>query len=195
MFRSMGFRVVISVAFTLLIAINGLAASQKPDNDQNKHLDIQSSAGDLHVGNDADAQKAGLPLYPGARPTHDKDNNNANLGLHTDAFGIKLVIAKYDSDDAPEKVIAYYRERLKKFGKVLECHTKEHGDAHADFNDDDSDNRPKELKCEGDNNGPVTELKVGTEKNQHAVSIEPNPGHGSKFTLVYVHTRGKQSDI
>jgi hypothetical protein len=197
MFRSTGFRLVIAAAFAFYTAAIALAASQQSENDQDKHLDIHSSAGDLHIGGDADAQKAGLPLYPGARLRHDKDNDNANVGLLTDAFGIKFVIAKYESDDDPDKIVDYYREHLKKYGKVLECHTKDHGDVHADFNDDDdnSGHRSKELKCEGDNSGPIIELKVGTERNQHVVSIEPQEGHGSKFTLVYVHTRGKQSDI
>jgi len=185
------------MALALFAAGDSIAAPQS-SGDQDKHLDIHSSAGDLHVGGDADAQKAGLPLYPGARLRHDKDNDNANVGLLTDAFGIKFVIAKYESGDAPGKIIDYYRERLKKFGKVLECHTRDHSDMHADFDDhddDDSDHRPKELKCEGENNGPITELKVGTERNQHVVSIEPKEGHGANFTLVYVHTRGKQTDI
>jgi hypothetical protein len=196
MSRLIGFPLIIAVAYAFSAAAISFAASQQSDNDQNKHLDIHSSAGDLHIGGDADAQKAGLPLYPGARLRHDKDNDNANVGLLTDAFGIKFVIAKYESDDAPDKIIGYYREHLKKYGKVLECHTKDHGDMHADFDDDDdnSNHGAKELKCEGDNSGPITELKVGTERNQHVVSIEPQQ-QGAKFTLVYVHTRGKQTDI
>ena len=133
-------------------------------------------------------------MYPGARPKQEKDNDPLNFGVLTESFGFKVVIAKYDSDDAPEKVVAYYRDKLKKnYGKVLECHTSEHGgDAHADVDDQHS----KQLKCEGDNTGPVTELKVGTENNQHVVAIEPNDGHsGSTFALVYVYTRGKQGDI
>jgi hypothetical protein len=144
-----------------------------------------------------DARKAGLPLYPGARLRHDEENDNAfNLGVLTDAFGIKLVVAKYDSDDAPGKVIDYYREHLKKYGKVLECHSREHGGhTGAELNDDDN-KHSKELKCEGDNTGPVTELKVGTEDNQRVVAVEPNEGKsGSTFALVYVHYRGKQGDI
>jgi hypothetical protein len=193
-------RVVLTFAVFVAAAISSFA-QQKSDGGQDKHLDVQSSVGDLHVGNDADASKTGLPMYPGARLRHDGDNDNANVGLFTEAFGIKLVIVKYESDDAPVKIIDYYRESLKKFGKVLECHTREHnGDAHADFDDDDKDDDPdhppKQLKCEGDNTGPITELKVGKENNQHVVAIEPNTGHsGAKFTLVYVHTHGKQGDI
>jgi hypothetical protein len=203
MFRSIVFRSILALVFGIAIAIaipSFAAQAQKPDSSQDQKLDVRSSVGDLHVGNDADARKAGLPLYPGARLRHDKDNSNAlNLGVLTEAFGVKLVVASYDSDDAPGKVIDYYRERLKKYGKVLECHTREHGgDTHAEVNDDEHSggDHDKQLKCEGDNTGPITELKVGTEDNQHVVSVEPKDGgSGSTFALVYVHTRGKQGDI
>ncbi len=188
-------RSILAVTFGVAMAISSFAAPQNTDSSQDKHFDIQSSAGDLHMGNDADARKAGLPLYPGARLRHDEDNDEAlNLGVLTDAFGIKLVVAKYDSEDAPAKVVDFYREHLKKYGKVLECHRSKHdGDAHADVNDDQ---HSKELKCEGDNAGPVTELKVGTADNQHVVAIEPHDGRGgSTFALVYVRTHGKQGDI
>ena len=88
------------------------------------------------------------------------------------------------------KVIDYYRDKLKKYGKVLECHSQKHG-GDVEVNDSDKDSKDsKELKCE-DNSGPVTELKVGTEDNQHVVAIEPrDASKGSTFALVYVHTRG-----
>src|SRR5271156_4241302 len=191
MFRPINFRAMLTAVFGIAVATSGLAArAQQTDSSQDKHLDIQSSVGDLHMGTDADAGKAGLPLYPGARLHREEDNDKGvNLGVLTEAFGMKLVVAKYDSDDAPGKVIDYYRDKLKKYGKVLECHTREHGGgASADINDDD---HSKELKCEGDNTGPVTELKVGTENNQHVVAVEPHEGgSGSTFALVYVHTRG-----
>jgi len=196
MFRPILFRSIFAATFSIAVAAPSFAAQpQQADGGQDKHLNIESSVGDVHLGNDADARKAGLPLYPGARLRRDEENSDAlNIGVLTQAFGLKLVVAKYDSDDAPGKVVDYYRERLKKYGKVIECHTKEHGgDAHADVNDDQ---HAKELKCEGDNTGPVTELKAGTEDNQHVVAIEPNQGRsGSTFALVYVHTHGKQGDI
>jgi len=186
-------RPLFAIALGIAIAVAIPVAQAQETEGHDEHLDIQSSVGDLHLGNDADARKTGLPLYPGARLSHDEDNSNAvNLGLLTDAFGVKLVVAKYESDDAPGKIIDYYREHLKKYGKVVECHTQKHAD-HADINDDKNS---KELKCEGDNTGPVTELKVGTPNHQHVVAIEPEEGRGgSTFTLVYVHAHGKQGDI
>jgi hypothetical protein len=185
---------------TTLTALGAAAQEQKQDNGESKHFDVQSSVGDLHVGNDADARKAGLPLYPGARLRHDeKDNESANLSLFTDAFGVKLVVAKYETDDAPAKVIDFYRDKLKKYGKVLECHAHGHAGSYADFDDDDKDDKdqkPKPLQCEGDNSGPVTELKAGTQNNQHVVAVEPKEGHGgATFAIVYVHARGKEGEI
>jgi hypothetical protein len=192
------FRPIFAIVSSILIAIPGFAAPpQKPDGGQDKNLDVRSSVGDLHVGSDADARKIGLPLYPGARlRSDDESQNKANLSLFTEAFGFKLVVASYESDDAPAKVIDFYRDKLKKYGKVLECRSKKHG-GDIDVHDDDRDSKgSKELRCEGDNTGPVTELKVGTEDDQRVVAIEPNDHHsGSTFALVYVHTRGKQGDI
>ena len=185
------------LSFTVLAALllwpASRAAAQHPNSDdEDKNLDIQ-----LHVGKDADAQKVGLPLYPGARLKHDEENQNrANFALLTGAFGMKLVVANYDSGDAPSKVIAYYREQLKRYGRVLECRTKESGgDVHANLHSQESKDS-KQLKCDGDNAGNIVELKAGTEDNQHVVSVEPSKtGKGSTFALVYVYTRGKQGDI
>jgi len=163
---------------------------------KNKNVDITSPLGDLHLGADADARKAGLPLYPGARLKSDDENKSqANLSVLTEAFGMKLVVVHYDSDDAPAKIVDFYRDKLKKYGKVLECHSQKHG-GDVDVRDDDKDDKDsKELKCE-ENSGPVTELKVGTQNNQHVVAIEPrDAGKGSTFALVYVHTQGKRGDI
>jgi hypothetical protein len=191
--------IVNAIAVALLFSASLLA---QDSDSKDKNFDVRSSVGDLHIGADADARKAGLPLYPGAVPAKSKDkdgdSDKVNLGLLTEAFGIKLIVAKYDSDDAPDKVIDFYRDKLKKYGKVLECHTKEHGgDVHNDSDDSkDSDAKNKPLKCEGDNSGPVTELKVGTEDNEHIVSVELREGgKGASFAIVYVYTRGKRGDI
>jgi hypothetical protein len=191
------FRVAPALAVALLLLITGASAQSANNESQDNGFDVKSSVGDMHLGNDGDIRETGLPAYPGARLKKDeKDGNNANLALLTSAFAFKLIVVKYDSDDAPSKVIAYYRGKLKKYGNVLECRTSEHGgdvSAHADGGDSD---KSKELKCEGDNTGDVVELKVGTEDNEHIVAIEPaESGAGSRFAVVYLRTRGKQADI
>ena len=66
--------------------------------------------------------------------------NTANMQSLTAAFGMKLVVSTSIQMIAPGKVIAYYRDKLKKYGKVIECHTSEHGgDVHVNAGKDDSD--------------------------------------------------------
>ena len=158
-----------------------------------KGVDVRSSVGDLHVGDDADAKKVGVPLYPGARPkVDDKNDSQANLSILTEAFGMKLVVANYVSDDTPSKIVDFYRDKLKRYGKVLECHSSTH--INMDFKTDKSDKSDSDdLTCE-EHDGNNIELKVGSKENQHIVSVEPN-GKGSSFALVYVRTHSKEADI
>ena len=196
-------RMILAGALVIALGLPFAAGAQNTDssNDKDKPFDIRSSVGDLHIGGDADAKKIGLPLYPGARLKNNEDNNSdkVNMGVSTEAFGFQLVVANYVSEDAPGKVVDFYRDKLKKYGKVLECHSHKHGgdlETHADKDSDESKNKEsKQLKCD-DTGGPVTELKVGTEDNQHVVAVEPrHDSKGSTFALVYVRTHGKQGEI
>jgi len=182
--------------FVATVCLSPSSVAQN-NRDEDKGFDLQSSAGNVHVGKDADSRDVGLPVYPGARVRkHEENRNTANLSLLTSEFGIKLIVLNFDSDDSPNKIIAFYRDKLKKYGKVLECHDKEHDGTSADVDDEDNP-KSKQVKCEGEQGGDTTELKVGTEDNEHVVSVSPaeNGGKGSTFALVYVHTRGKQADI
>jgi hypothetical protein len=78
---------------------------------------------------------------------------------------------------------------------VLECHTsKIH--ASADIDPDENSGDSKKLKCDGDDNGKVIELKVGSRQNQRIVSIRPaDSGTGSDFGLVYVQMHGGKETI
>lgn len=165
-------------------------AAKAQDDKKEKNLDVRSPVGDLHVGRDADAQKAGLPLYPGARSQNAENDDPLNLALSTDSFGMKLIVAKYETPDAPEKVLNFYRDKMKKYGKVLECHNT--NDASGDHNADDKKEGSQPVQCEGDNSGPVRELKVGTEDNQRIVALEdPKDTKNTKFVVVYLRKHAK----
>ena len=66
------------------------------------------------------------PVYPGAHMKEKSDNgdDNANLGISTGLFGFKVVVVHYQTDDAPDKVMSFYKNELKRYGSVLECHTR-----------------------------------------------------------------------
>lgn len=168
---------------------------KKNEDGEGKKVDIDTPIGGIHVDKNADAADVGLPVYPGARQKEDKndgDEKNANVNISAGQYGLRVVAIEYISDDAPDRVVAYYKDQLKKFGNVLECRTSHHGgDASAHYsNGKESD----QLTCEGDNKGKVVELKVGTKHNQHIVSVEPSEsGKGSDFGLVRVQIHGKDA--
>jgi hypothetical protein len=184
---------VLIIASAFVFAACSVNVKKGSDGGDDKNVDIKTPFTDIHVEKDADARDAGLPVYPGSRlkPKTGNDDSSANVNLSAFGFGLKVVVLKYQTDDPPAKLISYYQNELKKFGSVLQCHTSHAGDFGANAGHGrDSD----KLKCEGDNSGNVVELKTGTESNQHIVSVEPE-GKGSDFTLVYVHTHGKDDTI
>ncbi len=187
-------KLLIAIAFVLWLTFVACSVSVKDhDNNGNDKVDINTPVGSFHVNEQADVKDTGLAIYPGARQkpkAKDGDSHNANVNISSSFFGVKVVAIEYESDDPPEKVLAFYQDQLKKYGSVLECHThKQVGDMKVEA----GKNETAPVKCE-DNGGNVVELKVGTESNQHLVSVEPE-GKGSDFSLVYILTRGKEGTI
>ncbi len=161
------------------------------------HVDIKSPMGDLHVSEQADIRDAGLTLYPGAKPAPKDDSDDkksANVNLSIPGFSLKVVAAEFLSDDAPDKVIAYYSKELQKYGKPIQCHGAWSG-GHVESSPGKDYEGSRPVSCGKDGSGDSVELKVGTEANQHIVAIKPN-SQGSRFALVYVrmHT-GKDNTI
>jgi hypothetical protein len=171
--------------------------AKKDERGGDKKVDINTPVGGLHVSNDVDVRDIGLPIYPGARPVPKDDNNekSANVNISTSWFGLRVVAQEFESDDPTDKLISYYNGELNKYGKVLRCQTTWHGgDVHVNTGSDKKeDKNPHELTCDK-SDGDAVELKVGTEENQHLVAIEPK-GRGSKFALVYVRVRDKDTTI
>ena len=77
-------QLALAAAFAMLLSLPALnAQGQQPDNGtKDPNLDVHSSVGDLHMGKDADARSAGLPLYPGAHLRPDEPDSDAlNFGV------------------------------------------------------------------------------------------------------------------
>jgi hypothetical protein len=166
---------------------------QKEQNGEDKQVDIQTPVGGIHVSKGANPEDVGVAIYPGARlkqKDSDGDDKSANVNISGFGYGLKVVALEYESSDSPARVVDYYKDQLKKFGKVLVCHT-DHLDVDADIKD--QEHGTHELTCEG-RSGVTVELKVGTKENQHIVAVEPS-GKGSSFSLVYLRTHGKDADI
>lgn len=168
---------------------------KKEANGKDKQVDINTLAGGIHVSQQASSGDTGLTVYPGARlmqKDDDGSDKSANVNISAFGFGIKVVALQYESDDPPAKILSFYRDQLKKYGSILECHTSGHFNVDMNVNSDHSKSS-NDLACQ-DNHGINVELKVGRKDDQHIVAVEPQ-GKGSNFSLVYVRTHGKDADI
>jgi hypothetical protein len=201
-FRHSNCAFVLILALAVLIALPACKINvQKSDNGQDKKVDIETPLGGIHVNKDANARDTGLPVYPGAREKDtgkEGEEKSANVNISTGFFGVKVVAIEFLTDDPPEKVTSFYKDQLKKYGTILECHTtdrhQDSGDVDVNLGKDHNKKDSQKLTCEH-GSGTTIELKVGTKDNQHIVSVSPqDKGKGTDFALVFVQTHGGDKD-
>jgi hypothetical protein len=137
----------------------------------------------------------GLPAYPGAQLVKkDKDNGAADVNMSFGSFQLRVKAVSYRTGDSPEKVEAFYRAGLKRFGDVIAC---------RDNRAVGSPVRTLEgLTCDNNEQNNYTvddkpekgalELKAGSQKHQHIVEIEAQGG-GTKIGLVALDLPGDAS--
>jgi hypothetical protein len=181
------------VALCLLTACS-INVDKNGEKDGSKRVDIQSPMGDLHVSENADMRDTGLDVYPGAKPAPKDDNSNeksANVNLSFPGFQLKVVAGEFLSDDAPDKITAYYDKQLQKFGKPIQCRGEYSSGGRVNSNGKDDFQKP--VTCDSNNSSDGLELKVGTEGNQHIVAVKSS-GKGARFALVYIRMRTGKDD-
>lgn len=183
------------MSFMGLLALIGCSVhtSERRDaNGKSENVDIRTPFGSISVNeNSTDAKDTGLQLYPGSRPKNSRDNqHSANVDISSSMMGVKVVARQFKSDDPPDKVLAYYRKQMDKYGNVIQC-SGHFNDKGFTYHKRDFD---EPVSCDGsDSNKAEQTLKAGTESNQHVVAVKPS-GSGSEFALVYVRLwNGKQS--
>jgi hypothetical protein len=180
-------RVIVATAMILAVAgITGCSVESHKHGD-GSDVKIATPFGGMNVKtNETDVLSGiGLPAYPGATIVRKKDNDGAaDINMSFGSFQLRVKAAAYRSTDSPEKVLAFYKKALNRFGSVIQC---------------DSDKRPvgtpvrtdEGLTCsdgghEHDGNGDHDtryQLKAGSKKHQHIVDISSENG-GVRFGLV-----------
>ncbi len=142
------------------------------------NLEISTSKGDDRAANEASLKEIGLPAFPGAHVRKDSgDDSQATLGFMLGGKGIRLVVLKYETAEAPAKVLAYYRKSIARFGETLTCPG---GGTTASG-----------LSCkDSDVTAGTTELMAGSKEERRIVGVEEGPNGGARFELVYLKAKG-----
>jgi hypothetical protein len=92
---------------------------------------------------------------------------------------------KFETDDSPDKVLDFYRQKMKSMGEVSECH----GSFDLQVK---NKGQQQEIRCE--EKPDQTELMVGDANRHRAVKVKPH-GKGSHFDLLYVQSRGERETL
>jgi hypothetical protein len=186
-----------------LAALTLLAAAgcrvETHNNGKNEDVKMATPFGNMQVKTDDKvvASGLGLPLYPGAIPVKKddggKDSGAADVNMSFGSFQMRIKALSFHSDDAPEKVLAFYRPVLSKYGDVIQCdNDRAVGTPTQTSQGLTCDNKKSNHISVSDHNSGKHELKAGSEQHQHIVSVDRD-GSGTKLGLVALDLPGHLS--
>ncbi|HEY1210880.1 MAG TPA: hypothetical protein VGE85_16055 [Terracidiphilus sp.] len=194
-FNRMQTAAALAVSLALAAGIAGCRIqTEKGPNGEDKRVQIDTPFGGIHVNTDqTTAADLGLPVYPGATAVKgDGDHKSAEVRMGFGEWELRVKAVSYQTADSQDKVTAFYKKALGRFGNVITC----------------QDNSPvgtptvttEGLTCTDDgkhNNVKIDhgdyhfgkgglELKAGSKRHQHIVGFESPKNNQTRFALVEV---------
>lgn len=200
MWRIVRIRLAQAASLVVVSALaSGLAGCRvhvnKGANGEDKSVQVDTPFGGVHVNtNQIAAADLGLPAYPGAQIVADKENDkSADVDMGFGEWELRVKAVNYSSSDSQDKVTAFYKNALGRFGNVIACQdnspvgTPTATSEGLTCADDSSahvqvDNNGHNYGYHGSHNG--FELKAGSKRHQHIVAFESSAPGQTRFTLV-----------
>jgi hypothetical protein len=190
----MGAKGILAAAMMVGLVVTSGCRVQSDKQGDHENVKIATPFGGVQVKTDDVAVLGGigLPGYPGAElvKKKDKDNGAADVNFSFGRFQLRVKAVSYRSADDAEKVAAFYRKALERYGDVIQC---QKGKAVG------MPTRTTEgLTCENDKEAHMgdeevsgkMELKAGSKLHQHIVAVDPDDG-GTKFALIALDLPGR----
>jgi hypothetical protein len=187
------FLTIPAMAITLALA-TGCKVEEHKTGD-NEDVKIATPFGGMSVKTDQSAVQdgVGLAVYPGATPLKEnKDSGSADVNFSFGNFHLGVKALSYQTTDSPDKVTAFYRKDMARYGAVIQCR-----DGHAVGSPDHTQDG---LSCNSDHGSKGNwdddskdELKAGSRQRQHIVGIEQN-GSATKISLVALELPSQLND-
>ena len=180
---------------TATLAAFGLATGCRVsthDHGKNSNVDIGTPFGSMQVKTDDNVNGAaiGIAPYPGAMPLKDGDGkHSADVNMNFGSFHLGVKSTAFQTPDDQDKVLAFYRHELARYGQVIECS----GDASVG----QPTRTAQGLTCDENKSarhgslqpGKDLELRTGSPQHQHIVSVESRDG-GTRIGLVALDLPG-----
>jgi hypothetical protein len=191
-------------ALALVAGISGCfrVHVDKDEKGEDKNVQVDTPFGGVHVNtNQTSAADLGLPAYPGAKQIADDDKHkSADVHLGFGEWELRIRAVSYGTSDSPDKVAAFYKKALGRYGDVITCQghspvgtptTTSEGLTCAD------DGNGKGVKIDRKDYGTsddVMELKAGSQRHQHIVGFEDPKDGQTRFAMVALDLPGSGKD-
>jgi hypothetical protein len=172
------------IALSMVVVSGCRIQVDKSKDGQDKNVKIETPMGGLHVKtNDMTAADVGLPVYPGAQVVPDHDNDKAaDIHMGFGKWQLRVKVINYQTSDAQDQVMAYYRKALGRYGDVIECnHDTPVGTPTATREGLTCGDHNKNVHV---NEGEDINLRAGSKHHQHIVGFKKADNNKTKFTLV-----------
>ncbi len=168
---------------------------EKGANGEDKNVQVDTPFGGVHVNTDqTTAADLGLPVYPGAQIAQDKENDkSADVHLGFGEWELRVKVVNYATPDSQDKVAAFYKKALTRYGDVIACQNKAPVGAPATTSEGltCSDSSGAHMKVDANSQGygystgqGGFELKAGSKRHQHIVAFESSAPGQTRFSLV-----------
>jgi len=175
-----------AAVFAVALSTAGCSVQTKGKGDD-ADVKIETPFGGMKVKtNDAvSPAEIGLAAYPGATLVKkDNDNGSADVDMNFGRFHLRVKAASYRTPDSPDKVKAYYRKELARYGDVIECKDNTAiGKPTKTSEGLGCNDRDEHAHISNITDKTDVELRAGGKVHQHIVAIEKE-SDGTKFGLV-----------
>src|ERR1700678_2871951 len=182
-------------ALALVVAMTGCfrVHVDKDANGDDKNVQVDTPFGGVHVNtNQTSASDLGLPVYPGASQVADDDKHkSADVHLGFGEWELRVRAVSYGTHDSEDKVTAFYKKALGRYGDVITCQGHSPVGTPATTSEgltcaDDKNNTNTVQIDRGDYGSTKNglELKAGSKRRQHIVGFEDSRDDKTRFFLV-----------
>lgn len=171
----------------------------KNSDGKEKTVQIDTPFGGVHVNTDqTSAADLGLPIYPGASPvTDDEKHKSADIHMGFGEWQLRVKAVSYSTPDSQEKVAAFYKKALARFGDVITCQGNSPvgmpAVTHEGLTCEDNSKNSK-VQFDDHDLRHDFQLKAGSKRHQHIVGFEDEKSDKTRFALVALDLPGGLDD-
>jgi hypothetical protein len=182
-----------TLAAALFCAAGCHVQVDKDKNGDDKSVRVDTPLGGLHVrANQTTAADLGLPAYPGASiaPDHEGDKS-ADVHMGFGSFQLRVRVVTYVTPDDQQKVLAFYKNAMGRFGDVIECDGERPVGSPTITSEGLSCREEKHIHVDmGGDPNPINDdtgltLRAGSRRHQHILAFKTGSS-GTKYSLVDV---------